>query len=125
MDWVQSDPDRFDLIFMDMQMPEVDGYKATQLLREWGYQRPIIALTAHAMEGDRQNCLKAGCDEYTSKPIDRLKLVDLAEKYGTRDADQALFVKLNPEDGSPDDTMKMGPPLYSTESPVSLRVERT
>lgn len=102
VDWVQCDPDRFHLIFMDMQMPEVDGYKATQLLREWGYQRPIIALTAHAMEGDRQNCLKAGCDEYTTKPIDRLKLVELAEKYGSGKMNQGLFVKLTQKDSFPD-----------------------
>jgi signal transduction histidine kinase/DNA-binding response OmpR family regulator len=75
----------FDLILMDVQMPVMDGLKATTIIREKEKETdthiPIIALTAHAMKGDRQRCIEAGMDAYISKPIDKNELFETIEKF--------------------------------------------
>jgi CheY-like chemotaxis protein len=84
---VTAAPDGFDVVVMDMQMPELNGYDATRLLRDSGCEVPILALTAHALAEHRDECLQVGCSGYLSKPVSRAELVesvrrlaDLSEK---------------------------------------------
>jgi signal transduction histidine kinase/ligand-binding sensor domain-containing protein/CheY-like chemotaxis protein/HPt (histidine-containing phosphotransfer) domain-containing protein len=76
--------EQFDIIFMDVQMPELDGLAATALIREreqtTGAHVPVVAMTAHAMKGDRERCLKAGMDAYLSKPVQADELLETIER---------------------------------------------
>ena len=85
----------YDLLLMDMQMPELDGYGATSSLRQAGYQVPIIALTAHAMVQDRERCLKVGCTDFLTKPVDVKKLAEMLATYLTSQEETISFSRLD------------------------------
>jgi CheY-like chemotaxis protein len=77
--------EKFDLIMMDVQMPELDGLEATRIIKQEKRLQPvIIAMTANAMESDRKECLEAGMDDYISKPIRLNDMVTMIEKWGAR-----------------------------------------
>jgi signal transduction histidine kinase/CheY-like chemotaxis protein len=71
----------YDIILMDIQMPKMDGNKATSFLRKSGYSRPIIALTANALKGDKEKALASGFDDYITKPVQRVELFDSIKKF--------------------------------------------
>jgi CheY-like chemotaxis protein len=70
-----------DLVLMDLQMPEMNGYEATQILKRKYPGLPVIAQTAFAMSDDREKALDAGCDDYLAKPIKSKDLLNITEKY--------------------------------------------
>jgi len=74
----------YDVVLMDIRMPEMDGYEATQWLRQHGWEGPIVALTAYALASDREKCLAAGCSDYLSKPFTTEQLEEVLARYLTR-----------------------------------------
>jgi signal transduction histidine kinase/ActR/RegA family two-component response regulator len=84
----------FDLILLDMQMPNLNGYETARQLRQLGYIGPIIALTADAMQGDMSKCLEAGCNDYLSKPIDKSAMLQkISEMIATPTAISSPFAR--------------------------------
>ena len=88
VEMLQKHPRRFSLVLMDVQMPVMDGFEATRKIREneAGIKThvPIVAMTAHAMKGDKEKCIAAGMDSYLSKPVNPAELYDMVEKYTQR-----------------------------------------
>lgn len=112
----RAEDDRFDLIMMDLQMPGVDGLEATRRIRkreaQTGRHVPIIALTARAMEGDRERCLDAGMDGYLSKPLHSEQLFRLIDELGRADSQAAgettATLPATPVDGVLDEDQLLG-----------------
>ena len=122
---VRSTP--FDAVLMDIQMPRMNGYKATRLIRQLpnGPSIPIIAMTAHAMKGDEEKCLDAGMDGYISKPVnqDRLfhtlwRLLRTRENFPTEERDAALA---GPEGGLA--AIQAGEPVIATGTPIENGID--
>ena len=71
----------FDMVLMDLQMPEMDGFTAASEMRRHGFDKPIIALTAHAMKEERRKCLDSGFSDHLSKPIDKIHLLQTISRH--------------------------------------------
>jgi two-component system, sensor histidine kinase and response regulator len=99
-----TEREEFDVVLMDVQMPEMDGFEATAEIRHrerlTGRHLPIVAMTAHAMKGDRERCLAAGMDDYVSKPVHPADLLRVIEKFGPQAAESAAATP-NPTNEEP------------------------
>ena len=109
----------YDLILMDVQMPVMDGFETTKMIREMEGDRKhsiIIAMTAHAMKGDREKCISAGMDDYIAKPIEPHELLNIFEKWGKLKA-------LDPDENEINKTDKENTAveLIGNESPVDMQ----
>ena len=85
-----------DLILMDIQMPELDGFESTRRLRRSGWGGPIVALTAHALPEDRERCLRAGFSDYVAKPVDRGALLQVVARHLGHQTPSAPLAKQTP-----------------------------
>jgi PAS domain S-box-containing protein len=115
----------WDVILMDMQMPVMDGYTATRKLRAQGYTKPIVALTAHAMQGAEQECRDAGCSGFITKPINFDRLVTLLAQIAGIEVELAGPVDEPQQDDSPvvDDTSEIRSTLPIHKERFRLIVE--
>ncbi len=103
-----------DLIFMDVQMPEMNGYEAAEKIREEGYTIPIIAVTANALKGEREKCIQSGMNDYLTKPFKAKDVVPLLQQWLSRSREQEAARELQPTEhsgGAP----QSSPPAADTE----------
>ncbi|MGB7343973.1 MAG: response regulator [Pirellulaceae bacterium] len=110
--------EEFDVVLMDVQMPEMDGFEATAAIRfgeqQTGKHIPILAMTAHAMKGDRQRCLDAGMDSYISKPLQDSQLFEAVERLAS-----GTNYKLDPSSGDSSKPIESAGPVF--DRPLALR----
>jgi len=113
----------FDLILMDVQMPEMDGFEATRRIRDLeeatGRHTTIVAMTAHAMAGDRERCLAAGMDDYLSKPVGRSELKAALERHSKIQRNGGVDSSAKPERAHPETDS----PRSETSSPEEALVD--
>ncbi len=109
----QADGRKFSLVLMDIQMPEMDGFEATAAIRSWekflGTHIPIVAMTAHAMKGDRERCLEAGMDDYVAKPLHVARLLEVIGRLANTETAVPAAAEPEPEAGA-------GLAVFDTES---------
>ena len=108
----------FDLVLLDMQMPEIDGYEAARQLRADGYRGPVIALTGDVQPGDEQACHEAGCDAYFAKPWDPDQLLKALEKHVT-------LSRSRPKEASLRTTLRADPTLQQLAGEFARSLPRT
>ena len=113
---------RFDMVLMDIQMPEMDGYEATRRIREqpWGADLPIIAMTAHAMDEERQKAIEAGMNSHISKPIDPEAMYVTMSKFYHPQA-KSNPVPASPKVASPSPTASRIPSINDVDVAAGLR----
>jgi CheY-like chemotaxis protein len=94
---VLAEPEGFDLVLMDISMPVMDGRQAVKILRERKFTLPIVALTAHALEEERERCLREGFDEYLAKPFSSRDLKTILERVWTKREERVSKPKVRDE----------------------------
>lgn len=119
---------RFDVIFMDIQMPNLDGLQSTRLIRKMGYEAPIVALTAFSEESNVKECMESGMDEFLAKPIRRPALKQVLKRFATIPEEPEVAslhnTKTTPEKKAPERTTpeKTTPPAEASTSSSSQKV---
>ncbi|KAI0171260.1 hypothetical protein BJ166DRAFT_217991 [Pestalotiopsis sp. NC0098] len=119
---------RFDVIFMDIQMPNLDGLQSTRLIRKMGYEAPIVALTAFSEESNVKECMESGMDEFLAKPIRRPALKQVLKRFATIPEEPEVAslhnTKMTPEKKAPEKTTpeKTTPPAEASASSSSQKV---